>query len=313
MSVLICNSVGGKGLRHAASLMTSGRPLLDAIEQGIRIVEADPEIHSVGRGGWPNMLGQVELDASMMEGQHLRCGAVGAVRGYLHPISIARQVMERLPHVLLVGDGAECFAAECASEAGQNLTPEARERWLAWREANTSADREMEWPSGPLAPLAQRAADPESTHGTTVFLGRDNDGHMAVGVSTSGWAFKYPGRLGDSPIIGAGSYVDDRYGAAACIGQGELTIRAGTARAVVLYLKMGLGLRAACREALRDLEPLRPDLSSFVFLHAMSRTGEHYAVVWGDIDEPKYWAWASGAGDPELRSAEHVIPSHPSG
>lgn len=307
MSIVICNEVGGVGVGSAARVLAEGGNALDAVEQGIRPVEADPEIHSVGRGGWPNLLGQVELDACIMEGRTLRAGAVGAVRGYLHPISIARRVMERLPHVLLVGAGAERFAAECGLEAGDNLTEEARAAWEAWRRLRLTEQELARWPHLPLAPLTQAAADPERTHGTTVFLAQEGAGGMAVGVSTSGWAFKYPGRLGDSPIVGAGSYVDERYGAAACIGQGELTIRAGTARAVVLYLKMGLGLRDACREAVADLERLRPDLRSFVMIHGLDNAGNHHAVAWGDHPAPRYWLWRDGMAAPELREAERIV------
>jgi L-asparaginase len=306
VSIVICNQVGGVGIACAGAILAGGGGALDAVEQGIWPVEADPEIHSVGTGGWPNLLGQVELDACIMEGRTLRAGAVGAVRGYLHPISLARQVMERTPHVLLVGAGAERLAGECGLEAGENLTPVAEAAWEAWRRERLSADELARWPELPLAPLTRDAADPERTHGTTVLLAQEDGGRMAVGVSTSGWAFKYPGRLGDSPIVGAGCYVDDRYGAAACIGQGELTMRAGTARAVVLYLKMGLGLQAACHEAIADLEHLRADLRSFVMIHALSARGEHYAVAWGDHPEPRYWLWQDGMAAPALCGAEWV-------
>ncbi len=309
MSIVICNEVGGVGVARAAAVLAGGGSSLDAVEQGIRPVEDDPEIHSVGRGGWPNLLGQVELDACIMEGRTLRTGAVGAVRGYRHPISIARQVMERLPHVLLVGSGAERFARECGLDEAENLTPAASAAWEAWRRERLSADALARWPELPLAPLTEAAADPERTHGTTVFLAQATDGAMAAGVSTSGWAFKYPGRLGDSPIVGAGSYVDDRYGAAACIGQGELTIRTGTARAVVLYLKMGLGLGDACREAIADLQHVRADLRSFVMIHALNPQGEHYAVAWGNRPAPRYWLWREGMASPELVGAEWVPAS----
>jgi L-asparaginase len=297
MQVVICNEGGGVGIGAAAEILCGGGSALDAVEQGIRPVEADPDNHTVGRGGWPNLLGQVELDACIMDGSTLRSGAVGAVQGYLHPISIARQVMERLPHVLLVGEGVARFAAECGLERGENLTEEARAYWERWRAANTDETA--------LARLAWRAADPMHTHGTTVYLARDAHGHMAAGVSTSGWALKYPGRLGDSPLVGAGSYVDDRYGAAACIGQGELTIRAATARSVVLYLKMGLGLRAACHEAMRDLQHMSADLLSFVMVHALSAQGEHYALCWGRHPNPHYWV-CSGDGAPEAAASDCV-------
>lgn len=305
MGIVICNQGGGVGVGLAAGVLRGGGAALDAIERGIRAVEADPENHTVGTGGWPNLLGQVELDAAIMDGRTLRTGAVGALQGYLHPISVARCVMERLPHVLLVGQGAALFAAECGSEAGDNLTSEARAFWERWRDEANAGDGDEAAPAGPLAELAWRAADPMHTHGTTVYLAQDDAGHMAAGVSTSGWALKYPGRLGDSPIVGAGSYVDDRYGAAACIGQGELTIRAGTARAVVLYLKMGLSLRAACEEAMGDLQYMSDDLLSFVMIHALSVRGEHHALCWGSHPEPQYWVWNGHYADPVLFAAQY--------
>jgi beta-aspartyl-peptidase (threonine type) len=302
MSIVICNQGGRVGIACAAEVLRSGGGALDAVEQGIRPVEADPENHTVGLGGWPNLLGQVELDACLVDGKTLRSGAVGAVQGYLHPISIARQVMERLPHVLLVGEGAARFAGECGLEAVENLTQEAATYWERWREANlVAADLS---PETELIPLSWRAADPMHSHGTTVYLAQDACGHLAAGVSTSGWALKYPGRLGDSPVLGAGSYADDRYGAAACIGQGELTIRACTARSVVLYLKMGFSVRAACHEAIRDLQHMSGDLLSFVMIHALSARGEHYALCWGEHPHPRYWVWTASDAEAVLVPAD---------
>ena len=140
--------------------------------------------------------------------------------------------MERLPHVFLAGQGAARFAAECGAESGSLLTGESRREWQAWVEEHVPQAQRSRWPEGPLAEWARLTADPITghAHGTTITLVKDRAGQIGAGVSTCGWAFKYPGRLGDSPVIGAGCYADNRYGAAACMGQGELTIRAGTAR-----------------------------------------------------------------------------------
>ncbi|NLX42738.1 MAG: asparaginase, partial [Chloroflexi bacterium] len=262
----------------------------------------DPENHTVGYGGWPNLLGAVELDACMMDGTTLRSGAVGALQGFLHPISAARRVMEQLPHVLLVGEGAARFAGECGLQRIDNLTPEAAAYYARWCEENMPQGAEGQ----PLRELAWRAADPMHTHGTTVYLAQDAAGHLAAGVSTSGWSLKYPGRLGDSPIVGAGSYADTRYGAAACIGQGELTIRTSTARSVVLYLKQGLDLRSACHEAMTDLMYLSSDLLSFVMIHAIDAAGSHCALCWGKHPDPHYWVWQTGDAVPRLVPAEVV-------
>ena len=303
MRVVLTNSVGVAGIQTTVEALLAGRSVLDAIELGIQQVELDPEIHSVGRGGWPNLLGQVELDASIMDGRTLRSGAVGALQGYLHPISVARCVMERLPHVFLVGEGAARFAAEWGMDAGENLTREAREAWEAWQRQHLSPAVLERWPREALTPLAGLTADPIKTHGTTTFIVRGEDGHTACGVSTSGWAWKYPGRLGDSPVIGAGSYADERYGAAACIGQGELTIRAGTSRAVVLYMKTGMTVEEAVREAGRDLDALERDYRGMVTIHAIDREGQHFVMTWGGERPEDYCIWMDGLTAPQTCAA----------
>ncbi len=303
MRVVLANGEGGVGIEAAVAALRDGRSALDAVEQGIRPVELDPRVRSVGVGGWPNLLGEVELDASIMDGRTLNTGAVGALRGFLHPISIARQVMERLPHVLLVGEGAARFAAECGAERGEALTEEARAEWERWLQQHVPAQVRARWPRVPLAPWARRTADPETAGGTTVFLARDARGDLATGVSTCGWAMKYPGRLGDSPIIGAGSYADNRYGAAACTGMGELTIRAGTARAIVLYMKMGMDVHEACREAIQDLRALARPFQGGVTIHAIDARGNPYVVAVGR-GEAVYWIWTDGMAAPERRRAE---------
>jgi len=303
MRTVLTNSEGAIGIGVAAQALIQNRPLLDAIEEGIWRVEEDISIHSVGRGGWPNALGEVELDASIMDGATLKSGAVGALIGYLHPISVARKIMEELPHVLLVGAGAARFAAERGMTPAQNLTPEAKAGWEKWRTEHASEDTLARWPDVPLTPLVRSTADPVMTHGTTNFIARDDAGHVAGGVSTSGWAWKYPGRLGDSPIIGAGNYADDRYGAAACVGQGELAIRAGTARSVVLYMKMGMTVEQACREAARDLAALQRDHAAWVTIHALDRHGQHFVLTCGARKPSAYWIWADNMEQPEKRVA----------
>jgi len=293
MTVILTNSCVNVGIGCAWQLLSQGAPALDAIEQGIRLVEADETIHSVGRGGWPNLLGQVELDAAIMDGASLAAGSVGAVIGQLHPISLARRVMTDLPHVMLVGRGAELFADEVGGEAGYNRTPETQEGWRTWLDRWAPTQMTAAGPTGPLVPLARLTTDPQKAHGTTIFLAIDNAGHIGAGVSTSGWALKYPGRLGDSPVIGAGIYADDRYGAAGCIGHGELTIRAGTARAVVLYMKMGLTLQEALYEAARDLDSLTTTFAGAVTVFALDRHGNTAALAWG-LGADRGWVWREG-------------------
>lgn len=295
--IVIASANGLVGLPTAIRVLRAGGSAVDAVEAGIRLVEANPNDHSVGYNGYPNILGELELDASIMDGRTLASGAVGAMQGYMHPISVARQVMEKLPHVLLVGAGAERFAAEMGFPRQELLTDEIRQVW---------ADRlRRDMPDSVLEHLAGRddlwrwvelATDPERTRGTVNFIALDAHGDICSGVSTSGWAWKYPGRLGDSPIIGAGNYADNRYGAATCTGMGEMAIRAGTAHSVIFYLKMGLSLQEAGQRALEDLNDLGGRYLSVMHLIALDRNGNHagfssqegktYVYQTDEMDEP---------------------------
>lgn len=305
--MIVVTSRGGEvGIEAAMDILRRGGTALDAVEAAVRLVEADETNHTVGVSGWPNLLGQAELDASIMDGRTRATGAVGALRGCRHPISVARKVMELLPHVLLVGAGAARFAAEVGAEAAE-LTPAARLGWEDWLAAQAPAQVRRNWPPRALAPYAQLTADPEQPRGTVNILARDRDGHLAVAVSTSGWAWKYPGRLGDSPIIGAGNYCDDRYGAAACTGVGEWTIRCGTARSVVLYQKLGQTVEEACREAARDLLELpdRHKIAGRVNIVALDRHGKPYGLTI-DAEPCAYTLWQEGMRAPETRESEHL-------
>jgi isoaspartyl peptidase/L-asparaginase-like protein (Ntn-hydrolase superfamily) len=270
--MILAGSEGGPGLAAAETVLLAGGRALDAVVAGIRPVEADPAIRSVGLGGAPNLLGRMQCDASIMEGTGRLSGSVAAVGNCLHVISLARQVMERLPHVLLVGAGAERFARECGLADPEPLSPEAIVDHGSWLERQGLEARQLDEPT-PLAGHVWPGARPDIAKGTTILLVRDGDGELAGGVSTSGWAYKYPGRLGDSPIIGAGLYVDSRFGAAACTHTGEMTIRAGTARLAVALLQQGYGVDEACREALLDLEGLSGGFLGPVFLHLMDHRG----------------------------------------
>ncbi len=300
--VVVANRVGEPGVAAAVASAGRGECALDAVEAGIRLVEADPTVRSVGVGGWTNLLGEVELDASIMDGSTLCCGGVGALKGYPHPITVARKVMEMLPHVLLVGEGASRFAAECGIDSADPLTDEAREQWSRWFEQHVAPDLRDRWPEVPLAELSQQTADPETARGTTCFMVRDSSGDIATGVSTCGWAMKYPGRLGDSPIVGAGCYADNRYGAAACTGQGELAIRATTARSTVLYLKMGMTIEEACRESLEDLRAVKRTYRGGLVIHAIDTSGSAHARSIGIDRDVPYFVWrpdSGGVGEPQ--------------
>jgi len=302
--VIVASENGRAGALAAMELLRSGGRALDAVELASRITEADPDEHSVGYSGLPNVLGEVELDASIMDGRTLRSGAVAAVTGYGHPITLARRVMEELPHVLVVGRGAERFAAELDQAPANQLTGEALRRWQErFVELGIEPGTNKE-----LREVAKRLTRPLNlqdkllkaakvdTLGTVNFLALDTHGDLASAVSTSGIAWKYPGRVGDSPIIGAGNYCDNRYGAVACTGMGELAVRVSTARSLVLYLKMGMPLHAAGQEALRDLYYIFTESTQYMNIVALTPQGEHsgfttvpnktYLYMTGNMEEP---------------------------
>ncbi|HEV2370352.1 MAG TPA: isoaspartyl peptidase/L-asparaginase, partial [Acidimicrobiales bacterium] len=210
--VVIASANGAFGIDQAWEVLAGGGSALDAVEVGTRAVEDNRDDHTVGLGGYPNLIGQVELDASIMDGSTRAAGAVGALSGTVHAVTVARAVMERLPHVLVVGAGATRLARQIGLAEDQLLTPEAEEVWrdgIEGRRPGGVAVGDL------LSSVAALAADPETpghVAGTVNFIARDRAGHLASAVSTSGWAWKFPGRLGDSPIVGAGNYCDDRYG-----------------------------------------------------------------------------------------------------
>ena len=274
--ILVASANGGVGMEAGMDILRSGGSALDAVEAACRVVEDNPEDHSVGTGGYPNADGEVELDASLMEGTTRRAGAVAALRNYPNPISIARAVMERLPrHVLLAGDGAAQFAAEMGFTTRDLLTPPAAE---AFRQKKfTLFGEEYAFDGNAVSRVVKPPMSDAQNYGTVNFLALDGGSKIASAVTTSGWAFKHPGRVGDSPLIGAGNYCDDRYGACACTGLGEWAIRAGTARTVVLAMQMGLSIQDACEMAFRDLSliPVAPPVDPAMSLVALDRNGTH--------------------------------------
>jgi beta-aspartyl-peptidase (threonine type) len=298
--VLVVGSEHALGALEAAwQLLAEGADALDAVVAATRLVEDDLAVHSVGTGGYPNLTGTVELDASVMEGTNRRAGAVAALSGFTHPVSVAREVMERLPHLLLVGDGAACFATEIGAERGELLTAEAEAHWRdGVARARASAG------DGLLDQARALTADPSGSGGTVDVLALDGRGHIASAVSTSGWAFKWPGRVGDSPLPGAGNYCDDRYGAAGCTGFGELAIRAGTARAVVDALARGATPQRAGIEALEDVWRLvSPGAGAVMDVVVLDRHGRHCGL---STERGRHYVWRdAGVGGPVL--AERVV------
>jgi beta-aspartyl-peptidase (threonine type) len=285
--VVVSSQFGVTGVDPAADVLANGGTALDAAEAGTKVIESQRDEHTVGLGGYPNLEGEVELDASIMDGATRNFGAVGALRGYRHAITVARAVMERLPHVLVVGEGASRLAQEIGLTPENLLTQEAEDVWRRGLEGKLD---EGSYESKLFALVGSLVS--ETPHlGTVNFLARDTDGHLASAVSTSGLAWKYPGRLGDSPILGAGNYADDRYGAAACMGHGELSIRAGTARKVVTGLSEGATLEEATVTALRELTDMGVDASEvYMSVVALDHEGNHLgASTW----EETFYAYRS--------------------
>ncbi|MGA8459907.1 MAG: isoaspartyl peptidase/L-asparaginase, partial [Streptosporangiaceae bacterium] len=273
---------GEVGLAAGIDLLRAGASAMDAVEAAIRLVESDEENHTVGVGGMPNLLGEVELDASVMDGATRRAGAVAAVTGFPHPITIARAVCERLPqHLLLVGAGAERFADDVGIERGPTLTDAARQRWrdglsAAGIEAATArfGPGERAYREQVLERLASMQV-PDPPWDTVNVLALDAAGNLAVGVSTSGYPWKYPGRISDSAIIGAGNYCDNAVGGAACTGRGELAIRGTTARAVLYALAADGDPAKACAEALAETLDLPDEFRSPLQALCLTPDGRH--------------------------------------
>jgi isoaspartyl peptidase/L-asparaginase-like protein (Ntn-hydrolase superfamily) len=302
--LLIANSEGRFGVPKAVELLKAGTGGLRAIIEGIKIVEADLNIHSVGQSSWPNLLGELQLDSAVMDGNTRRAGAVGALRGYLHPVEVAYQVMLRLDHVLLAGEGAERFAEEIGAEKNKNETEYSVRAWREHMDGVLTGEQKRRFPDLRLLDIRSVARDPEKQFDTTVYLCIDRTGAISSATSTSGWAWKYPGRLGDSPIIGAGSYADSRYGACACTGLGEMALRAGTARSVVLYLKLGYALKDAVNEAAKDLADLTTGFLDAVAIHAVNAAGEHFVLGVNCPKTIQYLIWDDSMPAPEVRKAE---------
>ena len=300
---VLVNGEGGVGVPRVIQLLKQGASALDAVESGVRIVEEDPSVRTVGLGGSPNILGEIECDAAIMCGRTLQVGSVGALKGFLHPVSVARHLMEHSPHVMVAGEGAARYAREIGAQAHSMLTGEAQERYRRWIQEQMTDTERCAIQEQALMPIVSRSCAFHPSRGTTIFLVRTTSGAMAGAVSTSGWAYKYPGRLGDSPVIGAGLYVDQRYGAAACTHTGEMTIRAGTARAVVAYMKKGAPVEAACREAFDDLRALQCGYLGPVVLHAMDASGACLVLSTGNDGDVPYWYW-----DDSLNVAEKRKP-----
>jgi beta-aspartyl-peptidase (threonine type) len=312
--LLVASSNAAVGFPAAMEGLRDGGRALDAVEIAVRAVEDNPEDHTVGYGGLPNLIGQIELDALIMDGRTLAAGAVAALQGFRNPVSVARRVMEELPHVMLAGEGAAQFAREMGFQAEELLTDEALRIWRERLEAEGHSPEVHRYYAQMKGWARRFATDPEQAEqewgtgvtGTVVVLARDAHGDLAMAASTSGWAWKYPGRVGDTPVVGAGGYADNRYGAAACTGRGEMAVRAVTARSLVLYLKMGLALGDAAREAVLDLYALDDPFASALNIVAIDACGNH--VGFSNRPERRYIFQTAEMDAPADRPRVYVGP-----
>ncbi len=258
---------GMTAVQGAAELLGKGQPALDAVIAGAQAVEDDPKVHSVGYGGLPNSVGTVQLDACVMDGRTLACGGVAALENVRHPAALARRVMEKTPHLLLAGEGARLFALQQGFPLENLNTPEGLAEW-----EKRKAD------AAPKKP-ASGGGEPPFSHDTVTVLGLDKKGHLGGACSTSGLAHKLPGRVGDSPIIGAGLYVDDTAGAAGGTGIGEEIIRIGGSLTIVEAMRAGKSPQEACEAAVRRVNAaavrrgIHPARVAFLALDPKGRVG----------------------------------------
>ncbi len=245
MSPLILStwSFGQRANVAGWEVLSNGGNSLDAVEAVCRDAESDLTNRTVGRGGRPDASGEVSLDASVMLSPARR-GAVAYIRKFEHPVSIARAVMEHTPHVLLVGEGAERFARERGFETAELLSEESRREWEEWRSQQTKPG-----PSGPGPAIVPNIEDQKS-HDTIGVLAIDAKGELAGACSTSGIAYKLPGRVGDSPIVGHALYVEPGVGAAAATGHGELVMSVCGAFLAIECLRREAKPEEAAREVL---------------------------------------------------------------
>ena len=255
-AVAVASANGLEAVRRAVRDMDAGLPPVEAAVAGVGIVEADPEDVTVGYGGLPNSEGVVQLDACCMDGRTMRAGAVAALEGFKHPARVALEVMRRTTRVLLVGDGAARFARTIGLEEHDLLTERARKIWLYWKANMSDAD---DW-----IPAPGQVDDPDVAWfiekfgairptGTINLCAANSAGDLGGTTTTSGLFFKIPGRVGDSPLIGAGLYVEDGVGAAGSTGRGESVIQIAGAHTVVEFMRNGSSPTDACLGALERL------------------------------------------------------------
>jgi N4-(beta-N-acetylglucosaminyl)-L-asparaginase len=300
---------GQTAVRAALPLLRQGQPALDAAIAGAQAVEDDPTVHSVGYGGLANRIGTVSLDACVMDGRTLSCGAVAALENIRHPAALARRVMERTPHVLLAGEGARLFAVQQGFPLETLLTPESVAEWYKRRPKEAQERRQDAGAGNQKSDDGGQKSDAffnsPDDHDTVTVLALDQKGTLGGVCSTSGLAYKLPGRVGDSPLIGAGLYVDDSAGAAGATGVGEEIIRVGGSFLVVEQLRAGRSPQEACEFAVRRVNALavrrgvHPAQVAFLAMDPKGRTGA--AATTGTNFQ---YAVSSGAKEQLLKARE---------
>jgi len=232
---------------------------LDAVEQGVRVSESDPEVTSVGYGGLPDREGHVTLDACIMD-KDGNCGSVAFLEHIMNPISVARKVMEKTPHIMLVGEGALQFALSNGFKKQNLLTPEAKLRWEEWMHSENYHPEPIQ---------------DKKNHDTIGMLALDMEGNIAGACTTSGLAWKYHGRIGDSPIIGAGLFVDNEVGGACATGKGEAVIKIVGSHLIVELMRQGKSPLKACQIAVERIVAKQHDFNNFqVGFLALNKKGE---------------------------------------
>ena len=240
-------SHGLEANRAAWSVLQKGGKAIDAVEKGVKVTESDLSNRSVGIGGRPDRDGHVTLDACIMDEQS-RCGSVAFLEGIAHPISVARAVMEKTQHVMLVGSGAKKFALELGFKTAKTPLPEVKKDYDQWKKENQD--------------LFKKPEINHENHDTIGLIAMDANGDLSGACTTSGWAYKMHGRVGDSPIIGAGLFVDNEVGAATATGLGEAIIRIAGSHTVVELMRQGYSPKDACKEAVRRIISKHKDLTN---------------------------------------------------
>lgn len=267
--------------KAAWKILANKGKAIDAVEQGVRVAEADLSNPTVGKGGYPDRDGHVSLDACIMD-ELGNCGSVAALEHIAHPISVARLVMERTPHVMLVGEGALQFALEQGFEKENLLIPSSEKAWNEWlKEKKYAPVMNIENKSF----NTDRLPGNQYNHDTIGMLALDAEGNLSGACTTSGMAFKMRGRVGDSPIIGAGLYVDNEVGGATSTGVGEEVIRTVGSFLVVELMRQGYSPEDACKEAVARIIKKKPETAKDIqvgFL-ALNKKGEYgsYALQSG--------------------------------